>query len=66
MMLPNGDGGFEQFGIALAEIHRCGKELDQARVHAGDDDDALVGEAIGGEFLVLFAGDELTVVLEDF
>lgn len=62
----HGAGGFEDFDVALAEIHGLGEEFDKTGVHAGDDDDAFVGESAGGQRDVTLFADEFSIVFEDF
>ena len=61
----DGAGDFDDFGVAVFEVHGLGQKLGQARIHAGDDDDFFVGEAVREEGLVGFGGDELGVERED-
>ena len=43
-----------------------GEEFDQPRIHAGDDNDFLVGEAVGAEGFVFTLRDERAVAVEHF
>ncbi len=61
----DGAGDFDDLGVAVFEVHGLGEKFGEAGVHAGDDDDFFVGEAVGEERFVGFGGDELVVEGED-
>ncbi len=61
----DGTGDFDNFGIAIFEVHGFGEELGEAGVHAGDDDDFFIGEAVGAKGFVGLGGDEFAVEVED-
>jgi len=59
-------GVLDDLGVAVAEVHGPREKLDEAGVHAGEDNQLLVGEGIGKEWLVFPLPDEPGVVLLDF
>jgi len=62
----DGAGVLDDFDVAVAEVHGLGEQFDEACVHAGEDDHAFFGVAIGAVGFVVFAGDEFGIVREDF
>ena len=51
--------------IVVAESERRGEQLDQPRIHAGDDGDAFVGVFVRDEAFVALLGYETAVECEN-
>jgi len=60
----HGAGDLDDLRVAVLEVQRGGQQLRESRVHAGDDDELLVWEAIGQIRLVRIRRDEPVVVLQ--
>ncbi|MNC35724.1 hypothetical protein D3C75_842170 [compost metagenome] len=52
-MGDDGAGAFDDFGVAVAQIHGFGQKLHQTGIHAGQNDDFFVRKFVGDIFLVL-------------
>ncbi len=59
-------GILDHAGIAIAQIHGAGQQLDQSRVHAGQDDQLFVRRKVGAKLLIVALRDEPRVVIQDF
>ena len=59
-------GVLDHLDVAVAEAHGAGQELNQARIHARENDEPLIGKSVGKELFIFLAVDEGTVVVEDF
>ena len=59
-----GTGDFDDLRVAVFQAERRGQEFDEARVHARDDSEFLVGELVGAVLLEGALGDERAVVFE--
>src|SRR5262245_37555835 len=62
----NRAGGFDDLDVTIAKIHGPRQQLNQARVHAGQDDHFLVRKTVGAVLLVVLALHEATVEIENF
>ena len=61
----NAAGVFDDLGVAVFDAEGSRQELNQARVHAGDDGELFVGIFVGDKFFVALFSDELLVICEN-
>ncbi|MNT64883.1 hypothetical protein D3C72_2028220 [compost metagenome] len=57
-------GVLDQFEVAVLQPHRLGQQFHQPGVHAGQHDQVLVREFVGGKLLVFARFDEGAVVFQ--
>jgi len=59
-------GVFNQLHITVADAQRCGEQLHQTGIHAGEDGDFLVWELTGLELFIALGPDKFAVICQHF